>query len=79
MYLMHLREYLRSNNLQMAEFGRTLGTTGPTVCRIAGGQVPRKAMMLKIFEVTGGLVTPNDIVGVHCIRPCDHTSTPQKE
>ena len=69
---MQLREYLKINKLRMDEFGQRLGTTGPTVCRIAKGQVPRKSMMVKIFEATGGLVAPNDIVGVRCVRPCEH-------
>jgi len=61
---MRLREFLKSNNLQMAQFGQQIGTTGPTVCRIAGGQVPRRELMVKIYEATGGLVTPNDLVGI---------------
>lgn len=48
----------------MAQFGEQIGTTGPTVCRIAGGQVPRRDLMVKIYEATGGLVTPNDLVGI---------------
>lgn len=66
---MRLREFLKSNNLQMAEFAEKIGTTGPTVCRIAGGQMPRRDLMIKIYEATGGLVTPNDLVGI----ALDHT------
>lgn len=61
---MQLREFLKSNNLQMAQFAEQIGTTGPTVCRIAGGQVPRVGLMIKIYEATGGQVTPNDLVGI---------------
>ncbi len=66
---MKLREFLKSNNLQMAQFGEQIGTTGPTVCRIAGGQVPRRDLMIKIYEATGGLVTPNDLVGIDLEPP----------
>lgn len=61
---MRLREYLKINNLQMAQFGEQIGTTGPTVCRIAAGQVPRRDLMVKIYEATEGRVTPNDLVGI---------------
>lgn len=61
---MRLREFLKSNNLQMAQFGEQIGTTGPTVCRIAGGQVPRRDLMVRIYEATNGQVTPNDLVGI---------------
>ncbi|MEO0486893.1 MAG: helix-turn-helix transcriptional regulator [Pseudomonadota bacterium] len=69
---MQLKEFLKKNGLQMSEFGAMVGTTGATICRIANGQVPRKALMAKIHEATGGQVSPNDLVGVSDTQRDDH-------
>ena len=58
---MHLRDYLKSKNLSLAEFGRRIGVKTQSVHRYAQyGRVPDGKVMAKIFEVTGGVVTPSD-------------------
>lgn len=75
---MHLRDFLDENGLNLAEFGNLVGTTGATICRIVNGQVPRRDLMVRIHQATNGLVTPNDLVGLHGpeqqeVRPCNRS------
>jgi transcriptional regulator with XRE-family HTH domain len=66
MQVMTLSEFLRQNQVTLTEFASQIGTTVATVSRIADGiVVPRRKLLLRIFEVTGGLVTPNDVTGIH--------------
>lgn len=52
---MTLSEFLRQNQVTLTEFAARIGTTVATVSRIADGiVVPRRKLMLRIFEVTGG-------------------------
>ena len=52
----------------MGAFAKTVGTTTATISRVADGVVvPRKALMERIYEATGGQVTPNDLVGLHSV------------
>ncbi|MEP1613939.1 MAG: hypothetical protein ABJL72_18710 [Roseobacter sp.] len=68
---MKLNEFLTSSGTSMGSFGRTVGATTATISRIADGTVvPRKGLMKRIHLVTGGLVTPNDLVGLYCVQPC---------
>lgn len=51
----------------MAQFAMMVGTTTATISRIANGTVtPRRDLLVRIHERTGGLVTPNDLTGLHC-------------
>ena len=61
--------FLRQRGIQMAEFASRIGTTAATVSRIVNRQVvPRRALLEAIHRETSGLVTPNDITGLH--PPC---------
>ena len=62
---MKLNVFLQSHNLQSVEFAARIGTTGATLSRILSAQVvPRRGLMEAIYRETGGLVTPNDLVGL---------------
>lgn len=68
---MKLSQFLRHNQVTLTEFAVQIGTTTATVSRIVDGLViPRRKLLLRIFEETGGVVTPNDLTG---IPPSDHT------
>lgn len=68
---MKLSEFLRHNQVTLTEFAVQIGTTTATVSRIVDGLViPRRKLLLRIFEETGGVVTPNDLTG---IPSSDHT------
>lgn len=72
---MQLLDYLVQNGITQAQFAERLGTTAATICRIADGAVvPRRELMLKIYDQTGGQVTPNDLVGV----ASTHVSEPNR-
>lgn len=68
---MKLNDFLTSNDTSMARFAQTVDTTTATISRIADGAVvPRRDLMHRIYKATNGLVTPNDLVGLHCVQPC---------
>ena len=61
-----MSDFLVDRDLSAAEFARAVGNTAATVCRILQGQVvPRRALIEAIHRETGGLVTPNDLLGLH--------------
>lgn len=63
---MTLDDFLKTNGLTRTEFGERIGTTTATVSRIADGLVvPRRALLVAIYNESKGLVTPNDITGLH--------------
>ena len=60
---MKLIAFLNLNDISMTQFAENLGTTTATISRIADGQVvPRRDLILRIYEETGGQVTPNDLL-----------------
>lgn len=68
---MKLNEFLIMNGITMANFADAVGTTTATISRVAVGLVvPRKALLTRIHEETGGQVTPNDFLGLYCTTPC---------
>jgi hypothetical protein len=63
---MKLTEFLRTRGVTMVAFAKEIGTTAATVSRISDGLVvPRKMLLVRIYEATGGLVCPNDLTGIH--------------
>ena len=60
---MTLADYLTEHKLSYAAFGRLIGTKyARTVERYAKGQQPPNPEMLRrIYDATGGAVTPNDL------------------
>lgn len=62
---MTLHDYLKQNNLTAQQFAPLIGVKWAAIYRyISGVRIPTKPIMKKIFEVTGGAVTPNDILGI---------------
>jgi len=62
---MTLDAWLISTKTTNARFAAALGTTGESIRRYRNGErEPDAAAMARIFELTGGDVTPNDWVGV---------------
>jgi DNA-binding transcriptional regulator YdaS (Cro superfamily) len=58
---MTLAQWLQLASVSQADFARVIGVTQATVCRYAAGtRIPRRAMMVRIQEATGGKVTPAD-------------------
>jgi predicted transcriptional regulator len=65
MKVMKLNDFLSAEGISMGAFAKTVGTTTATISRVSDGTVvPRKALMERIHDATGGLVTPNDLVGL---------------
>ncbi len=63
---MTLGNSLVSRNTSMAAFAAMVDTTTATISRVADGSVvPRKDLMRRIHDATDGLVTPNDLTGLH--------------
>jgi len=68
---MQLNTFLMKNNLTMATFASRVGTTAATISRVVDRSVtPRRALVERIYEETGGQVTPNDLAGLYCVTPC---------
>jgi hypothetical protein len=62
---MTLGDYLKSTGLSPQQFAPLIGVQWLAIYRyISGERVPRWEIMQKIYEVTGGQVTPNDILGI---------------
>lgn len=59
--MMTLGHYLQHHGLTAAEFADRIGVSPEATRRYAAGaRIPHQAVMVRIFEVTGGVVTPND-------------------
>jgi hypothetical protein len=62
---MKLSQYLAETNLTDAAFADMVGAERSTITRLRGGdQIPSRPLMLRIVEVTAGLVTANDFFGI---------------
>ena len=58
---MHLKEYLKLNQITNKQFSKLLGITPVSLSRyINGERIPEKEIVLKIFDKTYGCVSPND-------------------
>lgn len=58
---MTLSDYLETHDLNAAAFAKKIGVTTATIWRYARGhRIPRKAVMARIVEATGGAVQPQD-------------------
>lgn len=70
---MTLNDFLSSHGISKVVFAQKLNTTVATVSRISDGLVtPRRDLMKRIYTVTEGAVTPNDLVGLYCVHPCEN-------
>jgi predicted transcriptional regulator len=62
---MTLADYLAAKKISQAEFAQSIGVSQVAVSRYVSGQrMPRKNWLLKIRQVTGGLVTGNDFLEI---------------
>jgi len=60
---MTLREWCKAGGYSQAEFAVMVGSVQSTVSRwSAGMDVPNPTAMQKIYDVTGGKVSPNDFI-----------------
>lgn len=58
---MLLTEFLKERNIKKAAFSKIIGVSQPlTGYYCSGKRTPAPKIMQKIFEATGGKVTPND-------------------
>ena len=68
---MKLNDFLSRRGVSKSAFAHTIGTSVATVSRIGDGiVVPRRELLVRIYHETDGLVTPNDLVGLHCVEAC---------
>ena len=60
---MTLSDYLSSNGMTRTQFATQIGVDQSLVSRwVSRKCIPNDSYKLKIFEVTGGHVTPNDLL-----------------
>jgi transcriptional regulator with XRE-family HTH domain len=60
---MNIATYLRQHELTAAEFARNIGVSKSAMARwLSGKRFPRREMIVRISEATGGQVTANDIL-----------------
>lgn len=58
---MNLGDYLRENDLSPRAFAELVGVTDEAIrLYVANARLPRRDVMQKIAEATGGMVRPND-------------------
>ena len=68
---MKLNDFLYLRRISKSSFAERIGTTTATVSRISSGLVvPRRDLLERIHRQTDGLVTPNDLTGLHCEQRC---------
>jgi transcriptional regulator with XRE-family HTH domain len=61
---MNLDDYLTLKNLARPAFADLIGTTPQSLARyLDRSRIPKKETMVRIAEVTSGLVTANDFYG----------------
>ena len=72
MRLMRLAIYLENKKISDAAFARSIGVERQAVGRYRTGErFPEKAILRRIFEITGGRVTANDFAGIQSDGPSD--------
>ncbi|MCH2249592.1 MAG: helix-turn-helix domain-containing protein [Cognatishimia sp.] len=63
---MKLNDFLSQTGTTKSAFAELIGTTTATISRIGDGLVvPRRDLLERIYKATNGLVTPNDLTGLH--------------
>jgi hypothetical protein len=62
---MKLADFLSERSISVPEFGRRIGLSAESVRRYCDGhRIPKRSVMSKIFEETGGAVAANDFFGL---------------
>lgn len=59
---MQLRQYRLAKGLTLAALAQKVGVTDVSLSRYENGRMPRRAIVRKISEVTGGAVQANDFM-----------------
>jgi len=60
---MKLQEWTTLNDVKPAQLAGLLGTSYPAAYRyMHEGRIPEYNVLLKIYEITDGAVTPNDFI-----------------
>jgi len=73
---MKLRTYRAMSNLTQHEIAQKLGVSELSIIKYEGGtNMPSRETMLRIYEMTGGLVTPNDFFDLES-KPVNQTMSP---
>lgn len=74
-----LRDYLRGKGVSMKAFGQRIGKSKSVVSRICARNITvSHETARRIFEETGGAVTPNDLFGIDPV-PVSHDAVPASE
>lgn len=69
---MKLKDYLEQPGRTATELAEQTGAAVSSITRAARGDVlPSRSLMEKIFQHTGGLVTPNDFFDITPASPAD--------
>lgn len=68
---MTLAEYISDLKVSPEKLAESLDGVSASALRkwISGERIPRKEQMEKIFEVTGGKVSPNDFYSIGAVLP----------
>jgi transcriptional regulator with XRE-family HTH domain len=67
---MHLTQYLADRKMSVSAFAEAVGVTPQAVHRYLNDErLPQREVMLRIIEVTGGEVRPNDFFGPAVSQP----------
>lgn len=60
---MQIKAFRRERGLSLRQLGELVGVTAASISRIENGQQdPSSDLLRRLHEVSGGLVTPNDIL-----------------
>lgn len=69
---MKLKSWLETRHMSLSTFAKIIGVSRSQVYKyIYCGAIPKPEVMVKIFKVTEGAVTPNDFYGVVSILAKD--------
>ncbi len=64
---MNLKRWMREQGMTQEGLATHLGVKQSTISRLLSRQLyPSPSLMRRIHEVTGGQVTPNDLIGMNC-------------
>lgn len=62
---MKLIEYMKKYGINHQQFAESIGVQSVAIYRyLSGIRTPNKKILLKIYNITNGKVTPNDILNI---------------
>lgn len=66
---MQIDDYLAREGINAAEFAVRIGLSAASLSRIRRGeQMPGRDTLQRIFDATGGDVSPNEVIGIRLLR-----------